>query len=79
MADNSTNYTLGVDMSRRSLEQRHIWKWSRVPLLSYTGQIDDHKWARQTVKFTWPTRAARDMFIKNNALRTLIEQWRQAD
>ena len=77
MADNTTAYTLGVDLSLRSLEQRHIWKSSRVPLLSFTGQIVDHKWASQTVSYTWPTRAAWDIFIKNNALRTLIEQWRQ--
>ncbi|MCK4849795.1 MAG: hypothetical protein KAT11_00515 [Phycisphaerae bacterium] len=81
MSDNTTNYTLGVDMSPGfvSLEQRHIWRQSRVPLLTYTGQIVDHKWASQTVRNTWPTRVAWDMFIKNNALRTLIEQRRQTE
>ncbi len=79
-ADNTTNYTLGVDLPLGfTLEQRHTWKPGRVPLLSYTGQIVDHKWGRQTVNFTWPTRAAWDILIKNNALRTLIERRRQAE
>ncbi len=79
MPDNTTTYKLGVDMSLMSLERRHIWKSWRVPLLSFTGQIVDHKWASQTVNYTWPARAAWDIFIKNNALKTLIEQWRKAD
>ena len=78
-ADNTTAYTLGVDLSLMSLEKRHIWKSSRVPLLSFTGQIVDHKWARQTVSYTWPTRAAWDIFVKNNAIKTLVEQWRQPE
>jgi hypothetical protein len=80
MADNTTNYTVGVDLSRfMTLEQRHNWRQFRVPLLTYSGQIVDHQWAEQTVRFTWPTRAAWEMLIKNNPLKTLIERRRQAD
>ena len=79
-ADNTTDYTVGVDLSRfMTLQQRHNWRQFRVPLLSYTGQIADGKWASQTVKFVWLPQAAWNIFIKNNALRTLIERRRQAD
>jgi len=80
MADNTTDYTVGVDLSRfMTLEQRHNWRQFRVPLMTYTGQIADRKWARQTVNFTWPTRTAWEMLIENNALKTLIERYRRAD
>ena len=80
MADNTTSYTVGVDLSRfMTLEQRHNWRQFRVPLLTYSGQIVDRKWAKQTVRFTWPTRTAWEMLIKNNPLKTLIERRRQAD
>ncbi|NIA07688.1 MAG: hypothetical protein GWP14_08680 [Actinobacteria bacterium] len=80
MVDNTTNYTVGVDLSRfMTLEQRHNWRQFRVPLLTYSGKIVDHKWAKQTVSFTWPTRTAWEMLIMNNPLKTLIERRRQAD
>ena len=80
LADNTTKYTVGVDLSRfMTLDQRHNWKQFRVPLLTYSGLIVDGKWAKQTVSFTWPTRAAWEILIKNNSLKTLIERRRQAD
>lgn len=69
MADNTTDYTMGVDFSpSTSLEQRHKQRWLRVSILTYTGQIVGHKWAKQTVSFTWPRRVS-------NALKGLIKGW----
>ena len=76
-ADNTTDYALGVDYSSASLEDRHRWRGLRVWLLTYTGQIEEGRWASQTVNFVWPTRTAWEMLMTGGETKTIIKQSRQ--
>ena len=64
--DNYGQYEIGLLLAPTSPAWQHRWKQGRVPLLKFTGWIEDGRIRDEHVSYVWPNESLFIVFLRNN-------------